>query len=54
VKQLQQLGYEVVVEPDAGAQADFPDHGFVDAGATIGDAWKADVVLGIKCLKIGQ
>jgi H+-translocating NAD(P) transhydrogenase subunit alpha len=47
VKQLQQLGYEVVVEPEAGAQADFPDHGFVDAGATIGDAWKADVVLGI-------
>jgi NAD(P) transhydrogenase subunit alpha len=47
VKQLQQLGYEVVVEPEAGAQADFPDYGFVDAGATIGDAWKADVVLGI-------
>ena len=47
VKQLLQLGYEVVVEPEAGAQADFPDHGFVDAGATIGDAWKADVVIGI-------
>ena len=47
VKQLLQLGYEVVVEPEAGAHADFPDHGFVDAGATIGDAWKADVVIGI-------
>jgi len=47
VKQLQQLGYEVVVEPGAGDRADFPDRGFVDAGATIGDAWKADVVFGI-------
>ena len=47
VKQLQQLGYEVVIEPGAGEHADFPDHGFVDAGATIGDAWKADVVFGI-------
>jgi H+-translocating NAD(P) transhydrogenase subunit alpha len=47
VKQLQQLGYEVVIEQGAGAHADFPDDGFVDAGATIGDAWKADVVFGI-------
>ena len=47
VTQLQQLGYEVVIEPGAGDHADFPDEGFVDAGATIGDAWKADVVFGI-------
>jgi NAD(P) transhydrogenase subunit alpha len=47
VKQLLQLGYEVVVEPGAGDRADFPDQGFVDAGATIDDAWKADVVFGI-------
>jgi H+-translocating NAD(P) transhydrogenase subunit alpha len=47
VKQLLQLGYEVVVEPGAGDRADFPDQGFVDAGATIGDVWKADVVFGI-------
>ena len=47
VRQLQQLGYEVVIEPGAGDHADFPDEGFVDAGATIGDAWKADVVFGI-------
>jgi H+-translocating NAD(P) transhydrogenase subunit alpha len=47
VKQLRQLGYEVVVEPGAGDRADFPDQGFADAEATIGDAWKADVVFAI-------
>jgi H+-translocating NAD(P) transhydrogenase subunit alpha len=47
VRQLQQLGYEVVVAPGAGDRADFPDQGFVDVGATVGDAWQADVVLAI-------
>jgi H+-translocating NAD(P) transhydrogenase subunit alpha len=47
VKQLRQLGYDVVIEPGAGDRADFPDQGFVEAGATIGDAWTADVVFGI-------
>ena len=47
VKQLRQLGYEVVVEPGAGAGASFPDEGFVEAGATVGDAWTADVVFAI-------
>ena len=44
---LRKLGYDVVVAPQAGERADFPDEGFVDAGATIGDAWQADVVLAI-------
>ena len=47
VKQLRALGYEVVVEPDAGKNADFPDQVFADAEATIGDAWKADIVFAI-------
>jgi H+-translocating NAD(P) transhydrogenase subunit alpha len=47
VKQLRQLGYEVVVAPGAGDRADFPDQGFVDAEATIGDPWQADVVFAI-------
>ena len=47
VKQLRQLGYDVVIEPGAGDRADFPDQGFVDADATIGDAWTADVVFAI-------
>ncbi|MDP9427520.1 MAG: Re/Si-specific NAD(P)(+) transhydrogenase subunit alpha [Actinomycetota bacterium] len=47
VRQLRQFGYEIVVEPGAGERADYPDQGFVDADATIGDAWKADVVFAI-------
>jgi len=47
VDQLIKLGYEVVVEADAGAAADFADEAYAEAGATIGtadDAWGADVV----------
>ncbi len=47
VAQLLKLGYEVVVESRAGERSDFPDEAFVEAGATIGDAWQADVVFGI-------
>jgi NAD(P) transhydrogenase subunit alpha len=47
VRQLQQLGYEVVVAAGAGDRADLPDEGFVEAGATIGDAWQADIVFAI-------
>ena len=47
VAQLLKLGYEVVVAPEAGDRSDFPDQAFVDAGATIGDAWRADVVFAI-------
>ncbi|HEX7355337.1 MAG TPA: Re/Si-specific NAD(P)(+) transhydrogenase subunit alpha [Mycobacteriales bacterium] len=42
------LGYEVVVEAEAGTAASFPDEAFVTAGARIGtadEAWAADVVL---------
>jgi NAD(P) transhydrogenase subunit alpha len=47
VAQLLKLGYEVVVAPGAGERSDFPDQAFVDAGATTGDAWRADVVFAI-------
>src|SRR5690348_4398798 len=47
VGQLLKLGYEVVVAPGAGERADFPDDAYVDAGATVGDAWRADVVFAI-------
>ncbi|HEY0815985.1 MAG TPA: Re/Si-specific NAD(P)(+) transhydrogenase subunit alpha [Pseudonocardia sp.] len=47
VGQLQKLGYDVVVAAGAGDRADFPDAGFVDAGATIGEAWQADIVFTI-------
>lgn len=45
VKPLLALGYEVVVETGAGAKASFPDSAYVEAGAQIGDAFAADVVL---------
>ncbi|MEY9874778.1 NAD(P) transhydrogenase subunit alpha [Streptacidiphilus sp. MAP12-33] len=45
VKQLLGLGYEVVVESEAGAASGFTDQAYLDAGAGIGEAWDADVVL---------
>jgi NAD(P) transhydrogenase subunit alpha len=38
-------GVEVVVETGAGAAAAFPDDAYVEAGATVGDPWVADVVV---------
>ena len=37
-------GVEVVVEAGAGDASYFPDAAYTDAGASIGDAWQADVV----------
>ena len=45
VRQLLGLGYQVVVESEAGAASSFTDQAYLDAGAGIGDAWDADVVL---------
>ena len=45
VGQLLKLGYSVVVEADAGAASSFSDAAYVEAGAEIGDALAADVVL---------
>ncbi|MGW2562410.1 Re/Si-specific NAD(P)(+) transhydrogenase subunit alpha [Streptomyces sp. NPDC001514] len=45
VRQLLGLGYEVVVESEAGEASGFSDEAYVEAGARIGDAWQADVVL---------
>ena len=47
VKALLGLGYEVVVEPGAGALSSFPDEAYVEAGASVGDALTADVVFGV-------
>ena len=54
VGQLLKLGYEVVVESGAGDRSDFPDQSFVDAGAAVGDAWRADVVFGINAPSEGE
>ncbi|MFI6558974.1 Re/Si-specific NAD(P)(+) transhydrogenase subunit alpha [Streptomyces sp. NPDC050534] len=42
---LLKLGYEAVVEPGAGEASGFEDQAYVEAGAEIGEAWNADVVL---------
>jgi NAD(P) transhydrogenase subunit alpha len=47
VEQLAKLGYQVVVEPGAGAAASFSDEAYAQAGATIGDPLAADVVFTI-------
>lgn len=45
VQRLRERGVEVVVESGAGLGALIPDELFAAAGATIGDPWKADVVV---------
>ena len=48
VAQLQQLGYEIIVESGAGGRAEQPDAVFAEAGARVGTAdevWAADVVV---------
>lgn len=45
VKRLRGRDVEVVVEPGAGQAALVPDALFVEAGATLGDPWGADVVV---------
>jgi H+-translocating NAD(P) transhydrogenase subunit alpha len=45
VRQLNTLGYEVVVESGAGAASGFTDAAYAQAGALIGEAWQAAIVL---------
>jgi NAD(P) transhydrogenase subunit alpha len=42
-------GFEVVVEPGAGAEASFPDEAYREAGATLSEAvWEADAVAKVR------
>ncbi len=45
VKALKAKGLDVVVESGAGVEAGAPDEQYTEAGAEIGDAWGADIVL---------
>ena len=54
VVQLLKLGYEVVIEPGAGAASDFPDAAYVEAGASLGTATAADIVFGVNTPAPGQ
>ena len=52
VSKLTDLGYEVLVEPEAGARAEYADELYVEAGATVSDdaLVDADVVLSVNAL----
>ena len=54
VEQIRKLGYEVVVDPGAGTAAGFLDSAYEAAGARLGDAVTADVVLGVNAPDPGQ
>ena len=45
VERLRARGVEIVVESGAGVGALMPDELYTEAGASIGDAWSADVVV---------
>jgi len=45
VGRLAKGGNEVIVERGAGEASSFPDRMYTEAGATIGDAWDAELVL---------
>jgi H+-translocating NAD(P) transhydrogenase subunit alpha len=47
-------GIDVVVEPGAGEAAGFPDAAYRDAGAEIGDPWRADVVAKVATPNAGE
>ncbi|WP_301098690.1 Re/Si-specific NAD(P)(+) transhydrogenase subunit alpha [Otariodibacter sp.] len=47
IQQILKLGFEVVVESNAGFKASFEDSAYAEAGATIGNAesvWNADII----------
>ncbi len=47
VGQLLKLGYDVIVETGAGVASSFADEAYVEAGASIGDPFEGDIVLGV-------
>src|SRR5712691_11295659 len=48
VGKLTAAGFDVVVEPGAGAAASFPDEAYAAAGATLGPPWDADAVVAVR------
>ncbi len=57
VAQLLKLGYDVVVETGAGAEASFPDTAYVEAGASVAAAkevWASDIVTAVNTPTAGQ
>ena len=47
VEQIKKLGFDVIIEKDAGFKASFEDNAFIAAGAAVGtqqDVWNADII----------
>ena len=44
VKRMTKLGLKVTVQAGAGVSSHISDKAFEEAGATIGDAWDADII----------
>jgi NAD(P) transhydrogenase subunit alpha len=45
---LAAVGFEVVVEPGAGAAASYPDDAYREAGVTLASPWEADAVVKVR------
>jgi len=54
VAHLLELGYDVVVEAGAGEASSFSDAAYSEAGARIGNALEAEIVLGVNAPSIEQ
>ena len=54
VRGLLSLGYEVVVESNAGSASGFSDEAYTEAGAAIGDPWAGDIVLKVNAPTIAE
>ena len=48
VAKLVAAGFDVVVEPGAGAEASFLDDAYTEAGATLGSPWETDVLVKVQ------
>jgi NAD(P) transhydrogenase subunit alpha len=48
VGKLAAAGFDVVVEPGAGAAASFPDEAYTEAGASLGSPWDADAIVAVR------
>jgi proton-translocating NAD(P)+ transhydrogenase subunit alpha len=48
VAKLAAAGFEIVVEPGAGAAASFPDEAYGEAGASFGSPWEADALVKVR------
>jgi H+-translocating NAD(P) transhydrogenase subunit alpha len=54
VGRLAQTGIVVVIEPNAGLEASYPDDAYREAGAELGSAWEADAVVKVQAPAVAE